>query len=202
MIVKQVITVSEQDLTVLTTRLLDLMAADGFVPDAVVGIANGGALVVDSLPAEHYVSRFTCMQQRPSTAIKERAGVGQRILKAMPYRLTNLFRVIEDRVGQRSSPTVPAPSPSLDASLDFVIRTIAEKGIRRIAVLDDAVDSGATLACVSGALRERLPDEVAVRTGVITRTRSRPQTILEPDYFVFENTLCRFHWAADYKGAS
>lgn len=196
------ITVSEQDLKVLTTTLLDLMAADGFVPDAVVGIANGGALVVDALPAEHDVSRFTCMQQRPSTAIKERAGVGQRILKAMPYRLTNLLRVIEDRIGQRSIPTVPEPSPSLDESLDVVTRTIAEKGIRRVAVLDDAVDSGATLACVSAALTQRLPGGVAVRTGVITRTRSRSQTIFEPDYFVFENTLCRFHWAPDYKGVS
>lgn len=196
------ITVSEQDLTVLTTKLLVLMAADGFVPDAVIGIANGGAFVVDSLPADHDVSRFTCMQQRPSTAIKERAGVGQRILKVMPYRLTNLLRVIEDRVGQRSIPTVPAPSPSLDESLGIVIRNIAEKGIRRVAVLDDAVDSGATLACVSGALNQRLPDGVAVRTGVITRTRCRSQTIFEPDYFVFENTLCRFYWAPDYKGAS
>jgi adenine/guanine phosphoribosyltransferase-like PRPP-binding protein len=202
MIAKRVVTISEQELPSVAQMLFDLMSANGFVPDAVVGIATGGALVVGSLPADSSVRKFTCTMRRPSTVTKQRAGIGRRVLKKMPYRVTNVLRLIEDRVGERSTPTVPIASPSLEEALDVVGEAARKQGLRSIAVIDDAVDSGATLACVMSALRRRLPAEVTVRSGVITRTRSPAKTIVEPDYVIYENILCRFHWSYDYKGTS
>ncbi len=200
MITKRVVTISEHDLPSVAQMLLDRMAANGFVPDAVVGIATGGALVVGSLPADSGVTKFTCTFQRPSTVTKQRVRVGRRVLKKMPYRFTNVLRLIEDRVGERSTPTVPLPSPGLEEALDIIGEAARKRGLRRIAVIDDAVDSGATLACVMTALRQRLSAEVTVRSGAITRTRSPAKTIVQPDYVLYENTLCRFHWSYDYQG--
>lgn len=199
---KRVITVSERELKKLATQLLDLMVADGFSPDVLIGIANGGAHVVGALPNDRYINQFTCRLQRPSTAFKDRASIGQRIVGALPYRVTDLLRVAEDRLAQRGSVTLPVAPPSLDESLRIAARAICEDGLRNIAVVDDAVDSGGTLVRVVGALRELLPPDADVRTAVITRTRRPDQTLLEPDYFLFESTLCRFHWAPDYRGVT
>lgn len=202
MTMKRVITISECELPSLAQMLLDRMAANGFIPDAVLGIATGGAVVVDSLPIEVGVSRFTCSVQRPSTVIKQRARMGQRVLKRMPYRVTDILRLVEDRLGERSNPTVLAPTPNLEQALDVIVEAALKQRLHSIAVIDDAVDSGATLACVIEALKQRLPDEVTVRSGAITQTRNPAKSIVQPDYVIYENTLCRFHWSYDYKGNS
>ncbi len=202
MTMRPVITISEQDVPVLTQQLLDRMAADAFVPDAVLGIAKAGALVVDSLPETAGVARFRCTMQRPSTPAKQRAGLALRVLKKLPYRVTSLLRFIQASARERKTSVVPAPSESLVQDIDIIGAASRVQGFRRIAVIDDAVDSGVTLACVMAALKQRLPAEVAVRSGAITRTRSRAKTIIQPDYFIYENTECRFPWSPDYKGSS
>lgn len=196
---KRVVTISEQEFRVLARNLLDRMAADGFVPEAVLGIVTGGALLVDSLPPELGGIRFRCSVQRPSTAVKQKAGLAQRILRVMPYQITDILRVIEDLIGERSAVKVPEPPSSLQESLNAVSDTMRERGLQSIAVIDDAVDSGATLACVLEALKERLPTGAVVRSAAITRTRSPALSIAQPDYVIFEDTLCRFHWSFDYK---
>lgn len=197
---KRVITISERKLPSVAQALLDLMANDGFFPDALLGIATGGALVVDSFPTELNASRFTCSLQRPSTAAKQRTRAGQRALTKMPYLVTDILRVIEDRVREQSRATVPSPPPGLERSLDLVREEVVKQGLRSIAVVDDAVDSGATLACVMSALKKRLPSNVIVRSAVITQTRKSEKTLTQPDYALYENTLCRFHWSYDYRG--
>ena len=196
------ITISEQDVPILAQQLLDRMAADAFFPDAVLGIAKAGALVVDSLPETSGVARLTCTMQRPSTPAKQRAGLALRMLKKLPYRVTSLLRFIQASARERKTSVVPAPSQSLIQDIDIIAAASRVQGFHRIAVIDDAVDSGVTLACVMTALRQRLPAEVSIRSGAIARTRSRAKTIIQPDYFIYENTECRFPWSPDYKGSS
>lgn len=202
MSIRPVITISEQDVPVLAQQLLDRMAADAFVPDALLGIAKAGALVVDSLPETSGVARFTCTLQRPSTSAKQHAGLALRVLKKLPYRVTSLLRFIQASALERMTSVVPAPSRSLIKDIDVIGAASRAQGFRRIAVIDDAVDSGVTLACVMTALKQRLPAEVTVRSGAITRTRSPEKTIIQPDYFIYENTECCFPWSPDYKGST
>lgn len=186
----------------LAQQLLDRMAADAFFPNAIVGIAKAGALVVDSLPETSGFARLTCTMQRPSTPAKQRAGLALRMLRKLPYRVTSLLRFIQASARERKTSVVPAPSRSLIQDIDEIVSASRAQGFHHIAVIDDAVDSGVTLACVMAVLKQRLPAEVSVRSGVITRTRSRAKTIFQPDYFVYENTECRFPWSPDYKGSS
>lgn len=202
MMIRPVITISDQDVPKLAQQLLDRMATDGFVPDAILGIASAGALVVDSLPDTLGIPRFACTMQRPSTPTKQRAGLALRILRMMPYRATSILRFIQASARERKKSVVPAPSQRLVRDIEIVSAAAQTQGFRRVAVIDDAVDSGVTLACVMAALKQRLPAEVTVRSGAITRTRSLAKTIAQPDYFIYENTECRFPWSPDYRDCS
>lgn len=62
-------------------------------------------------------------------------------------------------------------------------------------IVDDAVDSGASMQGVLTALRELSP-ESEIRTAAVTQTRSKP--VVRPDYALFrDRTLIRFPWAMD-----
>lgn len=199
---QRVVTVSEDELPGLANALMARMIADGFAPEALVGIATGGALVVQSIPDDVAIKRFTCTMRRPGTATKQKLGV-TRLLKRLPYGITNLLRILEDRARELStSAEVPDPSPSLLRSIEAIADEVAHLGICRIAVIDDAVDSGATLACVMGALRDRLPPEVEMRSGVIAQTWWFRRTICQPDFAIYEKTNCRFFWSYDYRSQS
>lgn len=66
---------------------------------------------------------------------------------------------------------------------------------KRILVVDDAVDSGATLDGVVRALCVAAP-EAEVRTAVVTVTTKHP--LIVPDFVIFNDlTLIRFPWSMD-----
>ncbi len=195
---KRVVTISEQELPSLAQKLLDQMAADGFVPDALLGIATGGAIIVDSLPPGSAISRFTCTMQRRSTALKQKSRFGRRVLSKMPYFVTDTLRLIEDRVGQRSTPS-PAPPPNFEQSINAVAEAARKQNLHCIAVIDDAVDSGVTLACVTEALRAavaRMLQSAAVRS--LARA-PRPRLFISQTS-QSTRTLLSFSLVFDYKG--
>lgn len=194
---KSVVTVSEERLQVLGGALVDLMHDRGFVPEAVVGIANGGVRVVEALPKREGLAAWSCRLQRPGT--ERRKGLS-RLLCRLPYPVTNLLRVLEDWLHGRRAVTVPAPTATLANDLERISAEIERRGIHRVAVIDDAADSGATLACVMNCLRESLPDSVDLRSAVITATRSPERAAIIPDFHLFDLTLLRFPWSLDYRG--
>lgn len=68
-------------------------------------------------------------------------------------------------------------------------------GAARILVVDDAVDSGATLLGVVNAAKAAVP-LADVRSAVITQTTTAPMTA--PDYTLYnDKTLIRFPWSLD-----
>lgn len=72
---------------------------------------------------------------------------------------------------------------------------IAGSAPARILVVDDAVDSGATLRTVIATIRSTWPD-AEIRSAVLTVTRSRP--LILPDYTLYpRGTLLRFPWSLD-----
>jgi hypoxanthine phosphoribosyltransferase len=119
--------------------------------------------------------------------------------RRLPYAITDRLRVIEDRIGQQEPLTIPAPTETLTEELTRIGEEVVAKGIQRVAVVDDAVDSGATLACVMRTLRESLPASVEVRSAVITTTRLPELTAGHPDFKIYDLTLLRFPWSFDYK---
>jgi hypothetical protein len=198
---KSVITVSNERLQVLSAALIDLMHHRGFVPEAVVGIANGGVRVIEAMPKREGLIVWSCRLQRSSTEHMKQASIWRKVLRYLPYPLTNLLRVSEDWLRGLRDVTVPPPTASLAEELGRITAEIERRGIQRVAVIDDAADSGVTLACVMGCLRDGLPESVELRSAVITATRGPERAAMSPDFSLFDRTLLRFPWSLDYKGS-
>ncbi|WP_353081810.1 phosphoribosyltransferase [Tessaracoccus lapidicaptus] len=194
---KPIVTVGENELTHVVGQLVDKILRDGFEPQAVVGIATGGAIAARQIdPALGWVL-FVCTLRRPSTGLKTGLPGVSAALRRVPSPVADLLRRAEDRLGELMG---PRPSVvNLEAPLRETAEVVRSKGLTRILVMDDAVDSGATLARVVHDLRSMLPDDVEVRTAAICQTRESGRSMIAPDYVVFERTLCRFHWSLDYR---
>lgn len=196
-------------------RLRGEVEASGFRPDLVVGIARGGVFVMDAAypPGEDGVRRMVVRRQRPSTGRK--SGL-RNMLRRLPRWLADIMRIAEalllelksrrksrglDESGEseklellesaeKSEAGNPSEKPGLLGQLGGL------ESIDRVLILDDAVDSGETVAVVAGAIKRNRPN-AEVRVAVITQTRPHP--LIRPDYALWRNrTLVRFPWSLDY----
>lgn len=83
--------------------------------------------------------------RHPSTTAKRQFAHRTR-LHSLPYAISNWLRRIENRILSGK----PAKAPAKPAA-------VQAQGLHHVLVMDDVVDSGATLACVVGALQAALP---------------------------------------------
>lgn len=155
----------------------------GFDPDVVVGIANGGVEVARRMHTS--LPHLTVRARRPSTEAKDRHGRAMAAVRRLPRWLKNAMRMAESYILSKRCPEVPIIE--LNAA-DFA-------GYRRILVVDDAVDSGATARGVVDAIR-RLPSQPSLALAVVTVTTPHP--IVDVDFALYTNrTLIRFPWSKD-----
>lgn len=171
-----------------------------FDPQLTLGIATGGAVVSSLMNFGDETIGMECSMRRPGSTVNGRLGRAGSHASRLPYFLTDSLRRLEDRVLSASAPQRRHPSDELLADLRVVAKVVGEQGLNRILVVDDAVDSGATLACVRENL-ERLVDAdlVEIRTCAITVTRSSMGVLELPDYSLFSEVLCRFPWSSDFR---
>lgn len=163
-------------------QLEEAVTASGFRPDAVLSIATGGVfvgeLMFEGIP--HLQTRL----QRPST--KAKGGFVKQLVKQLPRCIQNWLRIAESAfLGIIPHPeTAPANVALPDLS-----------HYRRILIVDDAVDSGATLKAVCLAVASR-HETAEIKTAAVTQTTLNP--LIKPDFTVFNNkTLIRFPWSMD-----
>ena len=198
--IKPVVTLDQARLRADMKRLWDRAQAGEQAPDAIVGVATGGLVCARLLEDDVEVEIFSVAMRRASSATKEAMGVS-RILHRLPYGLTNWLRRLEDgllaRRAARAPTPVPAPTPALTQDVAEIARAVQERGLRHLLVIDDAVDSGATLACVLNSLTEALGPDVTLSSAVVTQTRAA--TLCTPDIALYHGTLCRFPWSHDFK---
>lgn len=179
---RRVITLDQSAFDEVCSRLERSVMMTGFVPDAILAIATGGVYVANKIfpNIPHAVTR----RQRPTTKNKNRFVKG--IIKRLPVNVLDAMRVAEASVLEK------LPVRPIDPSL---IKLPELAGYSRILIVDDAVDSGATLQCVYKAVRNACP-EADVRSAVITVTTAKP--LIKPDFSLFSNyILIRFPWSMD-----
>lgn len=202
LLIKPVITIDEAGLGRAVLSLWEQVSLRGAPPDAIVGIATGGLLCAEKLKDRLNVPVFSCAMRRPSTAAKNSSPL-QVVLHSLPYAISNCLRRIEDRVlanaASKAPPANRQPSAQLLADVAAIKDAAVALGLRHVLVLDDAVDSGATLGCVVSALRAAFSAETRITTAVICETRSSAS--FRPDVALFRETLCRFPWSLDFRGA-
>lgn len=170
-------------------RQLEDLCRD-YAPDLVVAIATGGVYVADRIFGD--VAHLTILKQRSVTAHK--TGFVARLLRHLPRPVADVLRMAESRVLSLRRPTPGAPV-LLDVAAHDAIK---QSG--RVLVVDDAVDSGATLLAVLRGVAN-VEGEREVRSAVVTVTTSHP--LVQPDYSLYNNhTLIRFPWSKDNQTAN
>lgn len=183
---RQVVTLNVGSFNEICIRLERMVMSSGFVPDVVLSIATGGVYVGERLFASR--PHVTTKLQRPGTAAKTNFFSG--IVKKLPQPVLDAMRVAEASVLDILPARVIDPSRVVLDDLS---------AYDRILVVDDAVDSGATLNAVLQAVKSAYP-EAEVRSAAVTVTTTRP--LVTPDFAIFNNyTLIRFPWAMDNRTA-
>lgn len=185
-----VLTLNSAAFTAACRDLYDKVNADGYQYDMLVGIASGGVFVAAQA---HAPNTFSITHQRASTASKQ--GKFKKIVKKLPRRVNDLLRCIESVwLGFRERNI--DPEKLAPAILPDELAQALEGFQGRILVVDDAVDSGATLVSVYSALSMAAP-QAEIRSAAITITRPNP--LITPDYYLYFNrTLVRFPWSSDF----
>lgn len=181
-------TVGYNELKALCAELASKVVSDGFVPDTVLGIKSGGtkiaAEIFSHMPSGSKLEECTPLRD----ASEKKKHLLGKVLKYMPLKVLDCLRVIEAR-------------SLFSHKRRNAIRAVdLPEGIgagERILVVDDAVDSGATLEAVMAELKQRFP-AAKVKSAALTVTSSRP--CIMPDYFLFhDEVLLRFPWSMDAK---
>jgi hypoxanthine phosphoribosyltransferase len=178
-------------------ELMRSVEAD-YSPALVVGIRSGGLAVAQSMlraastPAP--VLPLTC--RRELTQVKSRLKPVRALLSALPQPAADLLRQVEHRLI-----TAPRAHRSRPRQIDRTEADAIGAGVAmlpapaKILVIDDAVDSGTTLATALQVLRDVCPPGTEIRSAVITQTLDHP--LVHPDYVLHRGTLCRFPWSFD-----
>jgi hypoxanthine phosphoribosyltransferase len=174
-------------------RLAQQVAAS-YQPDLLIGIRSGGAVVADALLKTGLltVDYVELVAQRRATRYKKAFRL-EWILQFVPRWLCNLLRIWEMQraIAGFDRQQLP-PRDVLVSAPDEGLIT----GARRVLIIDDAVDSGATLHAVCKHVRQLNPAAV-IKTAALTVTF--PEPVQTPDYYLYRDVLLRFPWSADAK---
>ena len=162
--------------------------------DLVVGIFQGGKYVLDVF-IEHNkndsIKFKTVTIQRDGTTGFKSNKMLRYILKRLPYSISNKLRVYEAKKLKRQ-----AKAMTTNIEMDFDIKSSVKNKIKKVLILDDAIDSGHTMAIATKTITKVIPD-VKIVTAVLSWTNA--ESIVKPNYFIYKDVLVRFPWSLDYK---
>ncbi len=185
-------TLDQRGLQAAAEQLRARVAKD-FAPQLLIGVRTGGYVVAEYFSQATQpvpLAPITC--RRPSTGKKQKSSALKKLLLKAPVFLTNQLRVAEHIwLTQMKEPVLR--SFTFD---EAEIALIKQMGATKILILDDSVDSGATLKAVFDALKLACPNAI-IKTAAITVTTENP--LLKPDYSLYHYVLCRFPWSLDFK---
>lgn len=195
----RVLTLSETELDGEIIKLARRVRDHDFIPDVVVGIKTGGEHVAKVVMQEFPNARLAIVQrQRLGTQVKSKLNAGA-ILQHLPYRLSDRLRILEHRWRERRA--LQSRNSLARRTVDDCSPPLGEckSGENRVLIIDDAVDSGDTMADVVEHVREKFPN-ADIRTLAINSTMKNP--VITPDYVLNGyGTLIRFFWSKDYHAA-
>lgn len=184
----KIITSDYNTLKIYCNELINMAVTSGFSPDVIVGIPSGGTeigrIMRDLAPEGCRYNE--CVIIRPSS--KKKKSRLKRILPYLPTFILNFLRICEAKISFRFSSRGKINKVEIPDEIALY---------NRILIVDDAVDSGATLNTVYNAIHKIAP-YAQIKTAAITVTLSNP--IRDTDFSIFHNnTLVRFPWSMDAK---
>ncbi|MDR3401550.1 MAG: phosphoribosyltransferase family protein [Chthoniobacter sp.] len=178
--------------------LMRLVVQDG-CPDALIGIRTGGLYVAQSMAkaAGYTVPVLTITCRRPSTEYKIRLSALKKVVTRLPRPIVDRLRMIEHAVLTRKPQSIQPSDFQFDANELVAFDDWLDRagGRPSLVIVDDAIDSGATISRVLDLVSRRVPPATKIRSAVVTVTTPHP--LILPDYTLFCQQLCRFPWSLD-----
>lgn len=168
-------------------------------PDVLIAIPTGGWFVAQSMAkavgGEIPALSLTC--RRPTSKLKPGGSVIRKMVGGLPRPIVDRLRVVEHALLTRRPASAPkTPYQFVEQELETLERWMTKAPPRpNVLIVDDAIDSGATLVQVIEAVRRYAPADAIIRTAVITVTTDWP--LVRPDHHMFHRQLCRFPWSMD-----
>lgn len=194
----KVVTLLENDFDRECIRLAALVSKD-YIPDLVVGILTGGGYVgkrvFEALKTEAGATYLEVSIERGGTEIKSRINLRQ-ILRRLPEPLLNFLRIAEVMVLELAS-KVRVPQRQSNILIPEDVRAYLNSGLRRILIVDDCIDTGATLKCILDYFNKEFDIQHVMKCAVITKAHKKP--LVEVDYLLYNRVLIRFPWSFDTK---
>jgi hypoxanthine phosphoribosyltransferase len=154
----------------------------GFLPDVVVYVERGARLLAWEICREFGCGAVPVTARRTGSGLKR--GLAP-LVGRLPERLRGGLRRLEERYLWKPGRGCPR------AVVSSFTRSLSG---RRVLVVDDAADSGRTIAGVRDWLEARGVEARNVRVAVLAATTPEGRTVA--DFWVFE-TNTRMPWSAD-----
>ena len=178
---------------------LNMLIFQNFVPDIIIGIRTGGYVAAEIMAkeAKHKPQLLAISRQRTSTQRKNKIKCLKKILRLLPYTITDYLRILEHKLLNFKSATEQQSfSPNID-ELSTLRGALRARENCKILIVDDAIDSGATMKAVLDVVRAEANSACIIKTATITVTTDSP--IIQPDYTLYRHVLCRLPWSFDFK---
>lgn len=166
----------------------------------ILGIAEGGIpvaeIVYDFLKNENQnqVNLNFIKAQRPSTKRKKASLARENLLKfvfsILPKFVLDYLRVYEHKKLSKRNQSDLEREIISNSEIDFSFYDF-------VLVVDDAVDSGASMKKVVDFVNEKSQKTMVLKSLSVVVTQQNP--LFLPDYFQFRDVLIRFPWSLDGK---
>lgn len=166
-----------------------------FYPDIVIGVLNGAKVILEQFKkSEKFVtSQFVEVKLQRKTEKSKSNKFVLSVFKILPYAILDKLRMIESKKVKSSITNIDFAM--LD-NLSFLLDHFPDIDVKRILIIDDAVDSGKTMYILRKQLNEKYP-HAEIKSAVIAWTIE--QSIVKPDYYLYKNILVRYPWSKDFK---
>jgi len=187
----KVLTITSAEFPAVCSSLATEVSQSGYNPDIIIGISNGGSHVGLELHRHFQNATYTDVNiHRKGSKTKNKSAI-RFIISRLPKFINNWLRIIESFLHQQKKRHIRLGEISFSKDISEMLST---KG-KKILIVDDAIDSGATMAKLIDYINTAHPDNT-IKVAAITVTTKTP--IKTADYYLYHNnTLIRFPWAID-----
>ncbi|MBU3823022.1 hypothetical protein KO566_13200 [Flavobacteriaceae bacterium XHP0103] len=172
----------------------ELIAQVDFHPDIIIGVQNGGTFVLNEFKASGKFGQadFEVVKIERKDNFKNNF-FAKLFLKYIPLKIADRLRVYEHNQVMDNLRSLSEERLSL---LEINSNIDSNKTPKSILLVDDAIDTGSTMFIVKNNLT-RIFGNCQIKTAVISWTI--PESIIKPDFYIFNNVLVRYPWSKDFK---
>lgn len=193
----KVITLYPQEFEKACQQLADKVS-DSFTPDLVIGVLTGGSYVAKQvMESLNCPLKYDEVKVQRSGTKKKNKGLLRSVLQSLPIFLLNLLRMLESVFLELKSKYKTPERMGMIALSEETKAFLGSATQSKVLLVDDAIDTGATLSLIKEHLENNYPG-IVVKTAVITITMKN--VMITADYYLYNNrTLIRFPWSNDIK---